>query len=430
MMRRAIVGLAAVVLLTLTLSAILFPIVKSENSSSISASTSQVPASWSSPVELQTNITGEAGYSVFQLSDGSLILNTASQTCTFLVKLDSSNHLLWTKPIQIDQKKTILPRLLPTREGGYVLAGIVDNLYALVKTDSQGNIQWTKMFSSGAPINYFMSIIQTKDGGFALAGFGEKVEEGLGWIWFVKTDFSGNMQWNETLSGPLANCPSTIFQTSDGGYVMSCVSYSFTPNQAFFTLIKMNENGKVLENTSYAGEGYYFQPECNNAIKTTDGGYLMAGYLWQKSAWILKIDSEGKMQWNQTYGTNRSSITDVLETSNGYILLEISNLKEAGIIMTDNIGNQLWNISLPGVTLPVGLEANFNSIIRAKDGSYIMVGSKNQSAWLAKLDYQPRDVDMLQSMSVAEIALVVAAAIVAAITTIYLKKRSGKAISV
>ena len=127
------------------------------------------------------------------------------------MKIDSSNHLLWTKPIQIDQKKTILPRFLPTLDGGYALAGIVDNLYAIVKTDSQGNIEWTKKFSSGAPINYFMSIIQTQDGGFAIAGFGEKVEEGLGWIWFAKTDASGNMEWNETLSGPFADCPSYHF---------------------------------------------------------------------------------------------------------------------------------------------------------------------------------------------------------------------------
>ncbi len=428
-MRKAIVGLAAVVLLTLTISTVLFPIVKSENSSSISASTSQVPASWPAPVELQTNITGEAGYSVFQVSDGSLILNTANQTCTFLVKLDPSYHLAWTKPIQIDQNKTILPRLLPTSDGGYVLAGIVDNQYALVKTDAQGNIQWTKMLSSGAPINYFMSIIQTQDGGFALAGFGEKVEEGLGWIWFAKTDSSGNMSWNETLSGPLADCPSTVFQTSDGGYVMSCVSYSFEPNQAFFSIIKMDTRGNVLENKSYGGEGYYFQPECNYAINTTDGGYLMAGYLWQKSAWILKIDSEGNMQWNQTYGSNRCSITDALETPNGYILIEISNLKDAGIIMTDKMGNQLWNMSLPGVTLPVGLEANFNSIISAKDGSYIMVGSKNNTVWLAKLGYNHTNVNFL-TLSVADVAFIAAVAIIAAITTVYLKKKNWKAIGI
>ena len=76
---------------------------------------SEIPVALSPPVVLQTNLMGEAGYSVFQLADGSLVLNTANQSCTFLVKLDSSNHLLWTKTIRIGQENTVLSRLVPTR---------------------------------------------------------------------------------------------------------------------------------------------------------------------------------------------------------------------------------------------------------------------------------------------------------------------------
>ncbi|HUK84517.1 MAG TPA: hypothetical protein VLU95_01505 [Candidatus Acidoferrum sp.] len=385
----------------------------------------------SSPIEVRTNLTGEAGYSVFQLVDGSLILNTADQNCTYLIKIDSSNHLLWTKTIQIDQKTTVLSRLLPTSDGGYVLAGIVDNFYSLVKTNSLGNVQWTKMFSSGAPVNYFMSITQTNDGGFAIAGFGEKVEESEGWIWFAKTDSLGNMEWNETISGPNADCPSTIFQTSDGGYVLSDVSYSFVPNQAFFALIKMDANGKVLGKATYGGEGYYFQPECNIAITTKDGGYLMAGYLWQKSAWILKTDSQYNMQWNQTFGTDGSSVTAVLETQEGgFLLVNISNLKNAGLIMTDKLGNQLWNMTLPGVTLPVGLEANFNSIINVKDGGFIMIGSKNNSVWLAKLDYQQDGSVESQLFSITNLLLAVVVVIIAALTIAVVRFKTRKKVKI
>jgi hypothetical protein len=378
----------------------------------------------SSPVELQNNLAGEYGYSVFQLADGSLVLNTANQSCTFLVKLDSSDHLLWTKPIRIDQKSTVLPRLLPTHDGGYVLAGIVDNMYTLVKTDSQGKVQWTKMFSSGAPINYFMSIIQTSDGGFAVAGFGETIEEGLGWIWFAKTDSSGNMEWNETISGPVADCPSSIIQTSGGGYVISDTSYSFAPSQGFFTLIKIDANGNVLGNTTYGGEGYYFQPECNFAVATKDDGYLIGGFLWEKSAWIVKTDAEGKMQWNQTYGESGSSISGALETQGGgYLLLVISNQKDVGLMMTDKTGYELWNMSFPGVTLPLSLEANFNSIINAKGGGYIIIGSKNQSVWLAKLDYQYNRSIAFQLTSITDIAFVVAMLILATLTVSIFERR-------
>ena len=56
--------------------------------------------------------------------------------------------------------------------------------------------------------------------------------------------------------------------------------------------------------------------------------------------------------------------------------------------MTDSEGKQVWKSTLPDVQLPVGLEASFNSLINAKDGGYIMVGSKNESVWLAEFDIQ------------------------------------------
>lgn len=383
----------------------------------------------SPPVALQSNLPGKVGYCVFQLADGSLVLNTANQSCTFLVKLGISNTLEWTKTIQINQQNTVLPRLLPTSDGGYILAGIVDNTYALIKTDSQGNIEWTKMYSSGAPINFFMSIIQTRDGGFAFAGFGEKVPEGLGWIWFVKTDSAGNLAWNETISGPGADCPSSIIQTSNGGYVLSDTSYSFGPNQGSFALIKIGANGNVVGNTTYGGEGYFLQAECNFAASAKDGGYIIGGFLWEEGAWVVKTDDEGNIQWNQTYGDRGSSISGVLETQSGdYLLTYIYNLKDVGLIMTDDAGNELWNMTLPGVTLAVPLEANFNTVISAKGGGYIMIGSKNQSVWLVKLDYQNNPSTAPQLRTISEVSLAVATLILATVTgTIWAKK--GKKIN-
>jgi len=376
------------------------------------------------PIELQKNLQGEFGYSVYQLADGSLVLNTSNQTCTFLVKINSSNQVLWSKPILIDPANTTLPRLQPTTDGGFILAGIVDNLYTVVKTGSDGNVTWTKTFSSGAPLNYFQSIIQTNDRGFAFAGFGQLVDEGLGWIWFVKIDSSGKMEWNRTISGPLADCPSSVFQTSDGGYALSDVSYTFNPNHAFFRLIKLDASGNVLGSTVYGGDGYFYQPECNFAISTQDGGYLMAGYLWQKNAWVVKTDSDGNMQWNQTYGVIHSSITSALETPNGeYLLLSISNLTDVQLILTDSEGNQVWKTIIPKVRLPVGLEASFNSLISAKGGGYIMVGSKNGQVWLAKFDTQDGAPLSLLLLPYLEAALAIA---LAATVLVVAKKNKGR----
>ncbi len=339
--------------------------------------------------ELHNNLPGESGYSIFQLSDGNYILNTANSSCTFLIKLDSNFNEIWTKTISIGAGETILSRLVLTGDGGFALAGVINNYYVLLKTDSQGNIEWNSTFTSNAPITYLRALIQTFDGGFALVGFGEPVEEGLGWIWFTKTDSLGNIDWTKSFSGPVADCPSAIIQVEDGGYMMADVSYSFVPDQGFFRLIRLDPSGNVLWNTTYGGEGYYLEPECNAAIATKDGGYLMVGYLWDTDAWVVKTDAEGNMQWNRTYGEKGSSIVAALETPNGnYLLASISNFHTAGLIMTDPAGNKLWNMSFPDVTWQIGYEANFNSLIQTVDNNYLMLGSKNQSIWIANLYYQ------------------------------------------
>ena len=62
----------------------------------------------SAPVELQANLPGVVGYSVYHLGDGSLVLNSVNQTCTFLTKPTPNYNLLWIQPIQIGQNSTAL----------------------------------------------------------------------------------------------------------------------------------------------------------------------------------------------------------------------------------------------------------------------------------------------------------------------------------
>jgi len=339
----------------------------------------------SPPVELNNALPGATGYNVYQLEDGSLVLNSANQTGTYLTKLDANNQILWTQLIHGGQDS--LTHLVVLQDGGFLLGGIVNNRYVLAKTNSTGDVEWSKGFVSGANVNYMMDIVEADDGGFVWAGFGEPHIDGLGWIWFTKTDGAGNLLWSRNISGPISDCPSHIIKTGDGGYVLSDTAYSFVPDQAFFRLIRLDAEGNVLGNSSYGGYGYYYQPECNGVIPTDDGGYLLLGYLWRKAAWIVKVDADGEMMWNQTYGESHCAITAALQTSQGYLLQEYLDGNRTGIILTDHGGKLVWNTTFANVTMPVGMEANFHSLINAQGGGYIMVGSKNDSTWLVKFDY-------------------------------------------
>ncbi len=65
------------------------------------------------------------------------------------------------------------------------------------------------------------SLVQSSDWGFAIAV--ETTSYGAGgWdFMLVKTDMSGNMQWNKTYGGPGTDYVNSIISTTDGGYLMT-----------------------------------------------------------------------------------------------------------------------------------------------------------------------------------------------------------------
>jgi hypothetical protein len=338
------------------------------------------------PITWQREYSPGDGYSIYQLPDSGYVFNSANENATFIVTTDSMGNVVSSSTIQIDGQPTLLPYFVPTSDGGYALAGMLGNDYALAKTDHAGNLEWSKTYASNAPLTFLRSMIQTSDGGYALAGFRQQADEGEGEIWFAKTDQTGNLVWNETLKGPIADCPSQIIQEPDGGFMLSDVSFSLVPNQAYFRLIRTDSNGRVLWNQTYGDLDKYRVPECNTAILTSDGGYLIGGFLAGRNVWVVKTDADGNMVWNQTYGETNDSVICAHQTSDGgYLFAAVENLTNAWVMKTDSLGNQMWNKTFAGTTFPGGLEANYNNVIQASDNSYLVLGTKNGNAWLAKL---------------------------------------------
>jgi hypothetical protein len=113
----------------------------------------------------------------------------------------------------------------------------------LVKTDASGNTQWNHTYG-GTNDDYAFAMVQTSDGGYALAGetlsFGTNAHS-----WLVKTDASGNMQWNKTYGGTNDDWAMALIQASDGGYALAGWTHSFGAGQEDFWLVKTDSSGNV-----------------------------------------------------------------------------------------------------------------------------------------------------------------------------------------
>jgi len=183
----------------------------------------------------------------------------------------------------------------------------------------------------------------------------------------------------------------------DGGYVFAGQSnHTLTVD---VTIIKMRSDGTIEWQKNFGGPGIDF---ANSIIQTIDGGYLFAGetdsmisegvYFHAKGdAWLVKLDSAGRMLWQQCYGgTNWDRANCVIQTQDGNYLFTgntTSNdgdvkgdhtnaqdpsrgpTQDAWIVKVNPRGDLLWQKCLGG-----GLRDWGSSILEGPDGSLVFAG--------------------------------------------------------
>ena len=159
----------------------------------------------------------------------------------WIVKLDYLGDIQWQKCIG-GSRDDNANSIWHTNDGGYIIGGETNSndgelsgyhgeeYYGLhdiwiLKLDSYGIIQWQKCLG-GTGLDKANSIQQISDGSYIVAGFTESNNgdvtgnHGGSDFWIIKFDETGNVQWQKCFGGSLLDCPHSIQQSSDGGYII------------------------------------------------------------------------------------------------------------------------------------------------------------------------------------------------------------------
>ena len=229
-------------------------------------------------------------------------------------------------------------------DGGYLLAGFTKSYGSgaldmfLVKTDSNGNPLWNMTYG-GTKDDGANSLIQASDGGYVLAGYTNSDVENQS-TWIVKVDSLGNMQWSTVCIGQAAT---SITKTNEGGYALTVEQ----PNA--YELVKLDSTGQVQWNQTYPAPGY--SGRAQSVVQASDGGFAVTGWIMDQtginSTWLLKTDSTGILQWSKTY-LGLGAYCIVQTNGAGYALTG----DRAFIIVTDSVGNVLWNRNYDSLSDP------------------------------------------------------------------------------
>ncbi|MFX0182116.1 MAG: hypothetical protein ACFE95_03445 [Candidatus Hodarchaeota archaeon] len=292
--------------------------------------------------------------------------------------------------------------LIQTTDGGYLLAGCTDSFGSgdtdmwLVKIDAIGEIKWNQTYG-GPQEDCANALLQTMDGGYLVAGFTYSFGSGGADMWLVKIDTNGVTQWSKTYGGQFYEAATVLLQTKDGGFGLAGLTRSFGVLERDIWLVKTDSNGIVQWNQTYGGPNNDW---ANTLLQTPDEGFVLAGGTQsfgsgESDMWLVKTDAKGAIQWNQTYGGPKDEwVNALLQTSdNGFALAGFTRSygvlgRDAWLVKTDVNGIIQWNQTYGGI----GTD-ELRTIIPATDGGFVLAGNTAGSfgkngfdMWLIRTD--------------------------------------------
>ena len=277
-----------------------------------------------------------------------------------VIKLSQDGDSLWSQTYGGDDSDYFFDCII-TDDGGMAFVGNTGSYGDgswdawLVKTDADGEIEWHNSFG-GQNTEELRTVIQTPDGGYALAGITASYGGGRYDLFLVKTNSSGEEEWRNHYGTDEVEWCTDAIQTSDGGYVIAGYSYSEDEYGNYY-IVRTNGEGEVIWERQYATEGRYGDI-LQSVIQTGDGGFVLAGYssgfrqVSSDDYYIVRIDSTGDVLWTAGYGTQHSEkCYKILATPDGGYAL-------AGKASMPHIGDEFWLVKTgpDPVTVPYLLD--------------------------------------------------------------------------
>jgi len=295
--------------------------------------------------------TGEGGYILAGISNSGMGGDKSQPSWGlndyWIIKIDPFGNKEWDKRFGGTGTEN-LRAVDQTDDGGYILGGYTGTGisgdktqptwgvwdYWIVKIDSLGTKLWDKDYG-GTDMEIFSTVKQTKDKGFLVAGTsysgisGNKTEDTRdttsstinyrGDYWIVKTDSLGSKIWDKRYGGFSNDELTSIFETSDNGYILSGGSHSdsggdksqFSWGSTDYWIVKIDSIGNKQWDKRFGGigaEGSFG----SNIFQVADEGYVISGVssspisgdktegnLGGQQCWIVKIDSIGNKLWDK-----------------------------------------------------------------------------------------------------------------------------------
>jgi hypothetical protein len=350
-------------------------------------------------------IEADIANSIIQTEDGGYALagytwsKGAGRQDFWVIKLYEDGSIEWDRTFG-GSEADVIYSIIQAKDKGYAVAGKTRSIASgektlVIKLNTRGNKVWDNTFAKRTDDEIF-SIIQTKDGGYAACGYTGAKDWGEVDSWVIKLDETVNAVWDKIFGGIGWDEANSMLQAEDGSFIVFGFVQSKDKGREDGWIAKLDENGEMIWDKAFGGSQ---NDEIFSGIKTTDGGYAVCGYTESKGAggydaWIAKLDENGEMAWDKTFGGIEAEVANsIIQTRDGgyalagYTLSKGVGREDAWMIKLDENGEMAWDKTFGGSDEDV-----VRCIIQTRDGGYVLAGyteskgAGRYDAWVIKLD--------------------------------------------
>jgi uncharacterized delta-60 repeat protein len=260
---------------------------------------------------------------------------------------------------------------------------------------SFGRCTWERTFG-GAQEDKAYGIATMPDDGVVVVGNRRLLSTAGHYAWILRLDRSGKMVWEREFGGRNSDEVYGVVATNDGGIVLAGNSRSRGAGKSDIWVQRLNKSGNTVWDKTFGGPD---DDRARSIAASADGGFFIAGYTQSRGspegdAWIIKIDKNGELSWEQTAGGAKNDA-----------VFHVTTMPDGGLIATgykdlgDPKGFDLWVVRLNSQggllwdrTYGRGIFDAGTSIVPTEDGGSVVVGVtsadayRGDDAWVLRLD--------------------------------------------
>ncbi|NJE31491.1 hypothetical protein E3E38_10600, partial [Thermococcus sp. 18S1] len=281
------------------------------------------------------------------------------------------------------------------RRGDIIVIGEIEGDGFVARLDKDGNVKWFKTYG-GDKHDSFNDVKIAPDGDIIVVGYTDSFGVGDRNVWVLRLDENGNIKWQKTYGGSAKDLANAVAITENGDIIIAGWTTSFGAGDHDFWVLRLDTNGNIKWQKTYGGSA---NDKAWTVAVAENGDVIVVGSTWSFGAgrddvWVLRLDENGNIKWQKTYGESSSDGADTVAiTENGDIIVAgwTASFGAGGydvwILRLDENGNVKWQKAYGGHRWDVA-----SAVAVAENGDIIVVGYTDsfgvgdRNVWVLRLD--------------------------------------------